>query len=66
MVFVNCFKTHMELYPRIAAAFEEFKPVIKGWFEKDVHADELYKNAISNFMHGAFRCTEKPVILTSW
>ena len=66
MVFVNCFKSHMVLYPRIAAAFEEFRPVIKRWLEKEGNADALYKNAISNFMHGAFRCTEKSVVLTSW
>ena len=66
MVFVNRFKEHMVLYPRIATAFEEFKPVAKKWFEKENNADELYKNMISNFMHGAFRCTEKSVVLTTW
>ena len=66
MVFVNSFKAHMALYPRIATAFEEYKQTLKGWLENEGNADELYKNAISNFMHGAFRCTETPVALTSW
>ena len=66
MIFVNSFKAHMISYPRIAAAFEKFKPALKRRLEKEGNADEMYKNAVSNFMHGAFRCTEMPVALTSW
>jgi len=69
MIFLQCFKEHLILYPKIAAAFEEYKPMIKEFYEKRsetaANADELYKNAISNFMHGAVRCTEKSEIITS-
>lgn len=70
MIFLQKFKEHLILYPQIAVAFEQFKLVMKEYFEKQfetvANADELYKNSISNFMHGAFRCTEKSEILTSW
>jgi len=69
MVFVQSFKQHMMAHPKIAAAFEEFKIMMKGYYENSAevadNASELYKTAISNFMHGAFRCTQKPVVLTS-
>jgi len=69
MVFLQCFKEHIILYPKIAVAFEEYKPKIKEFCEKRTEtaafADELYKTAISNFMHGAFRCTEKSEVITS-
>ena len=69
MIFVQYFKEHLILYPRIAAAFDEYKPMIKEYYEKHsetaANAPELYKNAVSNFMHGAFRCTEKPEVITS-
>ena len=66
MIFVNRFKAHMALHPKISAAFEEFKPIVRRWYEKSADADALYKIAISNFIHGAFRCTEKTEVLTSW
>jgi len=69
MVFVQSFKQHMMAHPKIAAAFEEFKIMMKRYYENSAevadNASELYKTAISNFMHGAFRCTQKPVVLTS-
>jgi len=70
MMFLQCFKEHVVKHPNISAAFEEFKPFIKEGFEKwpDTAANsvEWYKNAISNFMHGAFRCTKETEIITSW
>lgn len=66
MLFVQEFRNHLILHPQIAAAFEEFKPMAKKWFENAADADSMYKNMISNFMHGAFRCMEKPKPVTSW
>ena len=66
MIFVQQFKEHIASFPKIAAAFEEFKPLYKGWVENSVDADAMYKNAISNFMHGAFRCVENTKPITSW
>jgi len=70
MIFLQCFKEHITQYPQIAAAFEEFKLWSKEFCEKRANtpadADELYKHAVSNFMHGAFRCTEKSQVLTSY
>jgi len=54
MIFVQKFKEHIAIYPKIAEALEEFK----------IRPRETYE--ISNFMHGAFRCMEKTKILTSW
>jgi len=70
MIFVQSFSEHLARYPQIAAAFEEHKAMIKEYYEKHpndtINADQSYKNDISNFMHGAFRCVEEPKILTSW
>ena len=70
MIFAQKFKEHLTLYPQISNAFEEYKLKIKEYYEKHSetikNTDELYKTNISNFMHGAFRCFEKPEIITSW
>ena len=70
MIFSQCFKEHITRHPKVAIAFEEFKPFIKEALEKWPHTAanhaEWYKNAISNFMHGAFRCTAETEIITSW
>jgi len=70
MIFVEQFKNHLTMYPKIAAAFEDFKTssieTRENHSENLQEADELYKHAISNFMHGAFRCIAKPELLTSW
>ena len=71
MVFAKKFKEHLIIYPKIADAFDEYKPKIKEFCDNRHEvaanvADELYKNAVSNFMHGAFRCVEKPEVITSF
>jgi len=70
MLFLQSFKEHLVAHPKISTAFEEFKPFIKESFEKwpntASNSEDWYKNAISNFMHGAFRCVEETEILTSW
>ena len=70
MILLQKFKEHIIANPKIAAAFEDFKTWSKEFngerFENAAHSDELYKNSILNFMHGAFRCTEKTEIITSW
>ena len=70
MIFAQRFNEHMTSYPKIATAFEELKAMMKDYYAKQsetiTNADELYKNAISNFMHGAFRCIEKPAMVAAW
>ena len=70
MIFQQDFKNKILLYPKIAAAFEEYKLWCREYYEKRhdaaVFTDELYKNAISNFMHGAFRCIENSKIIVSY
>ena len=70
MIFLQRFNEHMMAHPEICSAFEAFKPFIKEVYEKwpntAANADDWYKNAISNFMHGAFRCTEKSEVIASW
>ena len=71
MIYVKYFKEHLTLYPKIAAAFDEYKQWIREFCENRPEvaaniADELYRNAISNFIHGAFRCIEKSEVITSW
>ncbi|MDR0273421.1 MAG: GNAT family N-acetyltransferase [Clostridiales bacterium] len=68
MIFIQKFKQHIKKHPRIATAFEEFKTSAIQWYCENQSAEKSaeYKNAISNFMHGAFRCTEKTEFITSW
>ncbi|MCL1859128.1 MAG: GNAT family N-acetyltransferase [Oscillospiraceae bacterium] len=70
MIFLQHFKELLINNPKIALAFDEFKPWIKEFCEKraktDSDAGEFYRNAISNFMHGAFRCIEKTEVMTSY
>jgi RimJ/RimL family protein N-acetyltransferase len=61
MIFPQRFKEHIVSYPLIAAAFEEFK--INA---REYHEGEAYKHVISNFMHGAFRCLEEPIVITHY
>jgi len=67
MIFIQSFKQHIMAYPRIAIEFEELKMMMKNYYENGHtgNTEDLYKTAISNFMHGSFRCTQKPVVLTS-
>jgi len=71
MIYVKYFNEHLMVYPKIADAFEEYKTWIRKFCENRPEvaaniADELYRNAISNFMHGAVRCIEKSEVITSW
>ena len=70
MIFLQSFKEHLKLHPEIAVAFEEFKTWSKEFSDNRVKstgdADDFYRNTISNFMHGAIRCTEKSEIITSY
>ena len=69
MIFLQRFKEHITANPKIAVAFEEFKIWSKEFcenrFENAGISDELYRNAVSNFIHGAFRCTQNTEIITS-
>ena len=69
-MFLQRFKEHLTIHPQIAAAFEGFKTISSEYFKEHSetinNAGELYKHAVSNFIHGAFRCTETPKILTVW
>ena len=66
MIFVNHFKKHLELHPKIAAAFEIRKSDIRELYKNRENADELYKIAVSNFIHGAFRCSKETEHITSY
>ena len=70
MILMQKFKEHMTQNPRIAIAFEAFKINLKVWYEKwpesAVSEAEFYRANISNFIHGAFRCTQETKIITSW
>lgn len=70
MLFVQKFYDHLNAYPKIAVAFEEYKIMMKEYYQKQSetvsNTDELYKHAISNFMHGAFRCMNKPQLITTY
>jgi hypothetical protein len=61
MTFLQHFKEHILLHPKIAVAFEEYKTKAKDYLE-----GEMYKNAVSNFIHGAFRCTGETKVITTY
>jgi RimJ/RimL family protein N-acetyltransferase len=63
MIYVQKFNEHLKEYPRIAEAFTAFKVQAADWYADN---PEGYKHAISNFMHGAYACVKKPVLITTW
>ncbi|MCL2387607.1 MAG: GNAT family N-acetyltransferase [Defluviitaleaceae bacterium] len=65
MIRIQNFHEHIQKHPRIADAFEYFQTAEKGYYEKEENGTERYKNALSNFIHGAFRSTENPETITT-
>ena len=70
MIFPLKFGAHIRTYPRIAAAFEVFKVEMKKnvelWDKTAANPTEWYKVFVSNFMHGAFLCTQEAESITSY
>jgi RimJ/RimL family protein N-acetyltransferase len=64
------FNEHIQAHPRIASAFEVFKVEMKKnveqWHETAANPAAWYKVFVSNFMHGAFRCTQAAEVITAW
>jgi len=69
MAFPLEFIKHMQAHPRIAAAYDLFKiettKNVTQWQETSANPDAWYRVFISNFMHGAFRCTKETEIITT-
>ncbi|MCL1882652.1 MAG: GNAT family N-acetyltransferase [Defluviitaleaceae bacterium] len=68
MIFPLEFKAHLQAHQIIATAFEIFKDEMKinveQWQETASNPEAWYKAFISNYMHGAFRCTKTTEIIT--
>jgi len=63
MMFILEFNEHIKKHPKIATAYEMFKvdmkENVKKWDETSDNPTAWYKTFVSNFMHGAFRCTKE-------
>jgi len=70
MILPLKFSAHLRTYPRIADAFETFKVETKKdvehWRETTANPVAWYKAFVSNFMHGAFLCTQKAEGITTY
>jgi RimJ/RimL family protein N-acetyltransferase len=70
MILPLKFSAHIQTYPRIAAAFEVFKVEMKKnveqWHETAANPVAWYKVFVSNFVHGAFLCTQEAEVITTY